>query len=374
MKKITVKTFLIAVILGLLVLHLIMHKRVKRMEKDVTRRDSQMSQSTQGTFVWEGCKQNVSAANITGFDSLPGNIKDFLYYRHCRHFPLLLDSPNKCGGADRSDEVFLLLVIKSSPGNYERREVLRKTWAKDRQHNGVWIRRIFISGTTGDGFEKIRMNKLLELEQQEYNDIVQWDFTDTLFNLTLKQVLFMEWLDKNCPNAPFLFNGDDDVFAHTENMVEYLQSLKDNYGSRHLFTGHLIQYVGPIRHSSSKYYVPVQVQESDSYPPYCGGGGFLLSRYTASVIHRMSESILILPIDDVYMGMCLAKAGLKPTSHMGVKTAGLGIPSKKVDGLDPCFYKDVLLVHRFLPAYLYIMWQRVHDLQLKCDPKGIQKL
>lgn len=184
----------------------------------------------------------------------------------------------------------------------------------------------------------------------------------------------MEWLDKNCPNAPFLFNGDDDVFAHTENMVEYLQSLKDDYGSRHLFTGHLIQYVGPIRHSSSKYYVPVQVQESDSYPPYCGGGGFLLSRYTASVIHRMSESILILPIDDVYMGMCLAKAGLKPTSHMGVKTAGLGIPSKKLDGLDPCFYKDVLLVHRFLPAYLYIMWQRVHDLQLKCDPKGIQKV
>lgn len=373
MRNIPVKILIAAALVcSLLVLHLIGYRRKIPTQPDVPRSVHRIP-STQGTLVLETCKRNASAANITGFDSLPANIKDFLYYQHCRHFPLLLDSPNKCGGAERSQEVFLLLVIKSSPGNYERREVLRKTWAKDRQHAGVWIRRVFISGTSGDGFHKARMNKLLALEQQEHGDIVQWDFTDTFFNLTLKQVLFLQWRDKNCPNAQFLFNGDDDVFAHTENMVNYLQSLKDDNGDKHLFTGHLIQNVGPIRESYSKYYVPVQVQESDSYPPYCGGGGFLLSRYTASIIYRMSQSILIHPIDDVYMGMCLAKAGLKPTSHMGVKTAGLAIPSQKLDGLDPCFYQEVLLVHRFLPADLYLMWRRVNDPQLDCNVKRIQK-
>ncbi|KAL6108127.1 b3gnt3 [Pungitius sinensis] len=365
--------FLLVGFLGLLVLHLCKdfmdHKNI-HLNLDVREDDIKIRLPTgnnSSAYSWKRCERNTSAANITGFSSLSEEIKDFLYYRHCQHFPMLLDLPDKCGGVDKSAEVFLLLVIKSSPVNYERREVLRKTWAKERLHNGMWVRRIFISGTMDTGFEKARLNKLLELEQREYSDILQWDFNERFYNLTLKQVLFLQWMERNCPNVRFLLNGDDDVFAHTNNMVVYLQSLKDNDGGKHLFTGHLIQNVGPIRAPSSKYFIPVQVQESNSYPPYCGGGGFLLSGFTASVIYKMSKSITLLPIDDVYMGMCLAKAGLSPSSHMGVKTSGLYIPSSKLDGYDPCYYKEVLLVHRFLPTNLYLMWNRINDPNLKCN-------
>lgn len=368
---------MLVVTFGLLVLYIckdLSDHKTNFLQINVGEEDSQARQATTKTsyvYSWPRCQQNVSAANVTGFSSLPGNIQNFLYFQHCRHFPMLLDLPDKCGGADQSAEVFLLLVIKSAPENYDRREVLRKTWAKGRLQNGVWIQRIFISGTASSGFEKERQNKLLELEQREYNDILQWDFQDSFYNLTLKQILFLEWMERNCPNARFLLNGDDDVFANTDNMVEFLQGLKDNDGSKHLFTGHLIQYVGPIRSSGSKYFVPVQVQESEAYPPYCGGGGFLLSGYTAMVIYNMSHSIPFLPIDDVYMGMCLAKAGLGPVHHIGVRTAGMHIPSNKLDYYDPCFYREILLVHRFLPANMYLMWQRLHDPYLKCKHKQI---
>uniref|UniRef100_A0A3P8SE01 Hexosyltransferase n=1 Tax=Amphiprion percula TaxID=161767 RepID=A0A3P8SE01_AMPPE len=297
-------------------------------------------------YSWTKCQQNTSAAIVPGFSSLPHHIQDFLYYHH----------------SDGSAEVFLLLIIKSSPVNYDRREVLRKTWAKERLQNGVWIRRLFISGTRGDGYEKKRLNKLLKLEQRENNDILQWDFSDTFYNLTLKQILFLEWMDRNCPHVRFLFNGDDDVLGHTDNMVAYLKNLKDNDGGKHLFTGHLIQYVGPVRSPGTKYYIPVQVQESEFYPPYCGGGGFLLSGYTAHVIYSMSHTITILPIDDVYMGMCMAKAGLGPASHAGVKTAGLPVPANAYD-LDPCYFREVLLVHRFLPLNMYFMWNKAIPLR-----------
>ncbi|XP_054646498.1 N-acetyllactosaminide beta-1,3-N-acetylglucosaminyltransferase 3-like isoform X2 [Dunckerocampus dactyliophorus] len=371
MRPIRVRAFLLLVCLSLLVLHVfknVMDQKTIHLQDNMREDHDQIPPPTakHHAFIWPSCQRNTSVANISGFSSLPVSIKDFLYYQHCRHFPMLLDLPQKCGGVDRSEDIFLLLVIKSSPVNYERREVLRKTWAKERLHNGVWIRRVFVSGTMSEGFEKTRLNKLLEAEQQEHKDILQWDFTDSFYNLTLKQALFLEWMERNCPKARFILNGDDDVFAHTGNMVEYLQSLKGNSGSKHLFTGHLIQNVGPIRSPGSKYYIPVQVQESDSYPPYCGGGGFLLSGYTALVISKMSRSIPLLPIDDVYMGMCLAKAGLAPSSHMGVKTAGLHIPSSNQDGYDPCYYKEVLLVHRFLPAQMYLMWHRIHDSALKC--------
>ncbi|KAJ7993194.1 hypothetical protein DPEC_G00269910 [Dallia pectoralis] len=317
-------------------------------------------------FTWGSCDRNESAANVLGFSTLPGHIQDFLFYRHCRHFPMLLDNSDKCGGTHKSSEVFLLLVIKSSPANYERREVLRKTWAKERLQNGVWIRRIFLTGTTGAGFEKRKLNQLLQVENREHNDILQWDFNDSFFNLTLKQILFLQWMDQNCRQARFLLNGDDDIFANTDNMVVYLQGLTDNNGDKHLFAGHLIHYVGPIRSPGSKYYVPVQVQESESYPPYCGGGGFLLSGHTAMIIYKMSHNIPILPIDDVYMGMCLEKAGLTPESHFGVRTAGLHVPSEQIDKYDPCYYREMILVHRFLPHQIYIMWHGIHEPNLKC--------
>ncbi|KAF4072711.1 hypothetical protein AMELA_G00266080 [Ameiurus melas] len=299
------------------------------------------------------------------------HIQDFLFYRHCRHFPMLLNVPGKCGGPENSDDVFLLLAIKSSPSNYERREVLRKTWASERLQSDKWIRTVFISGTTRGSFEKERLNKLLELENQQNQDILQWDFEDSFFNLTLKQILFLEWMERFCPDVHFLLNGDDDIFANTDNMVHYLKGLHDNDGSKHLFIGHLIRYVGPIRVPGSKYYIPVQVQESERYPPYCGGGGFLLSRFTSRVIYNMSHSITLLPIDDVYMGMCLEKAGLIPVSHMGVKTAGLHIPSEKLDSYNPCYYREVLLVHRFLPYQIFVMWHEIHREDLVCGKDSI---
>ncbi|XP_036435674.1 N-acetyllactosaminide beta-1,3-N-acetylglucosaminyltransferase 3-like [Colossoma macropomum] len=317
------------------------------------------------------CEQNSSASNISGFSSLPQRIQDFLYYRHCRHFPMLLNVPGKCGGPERSSDVFLLLVIKSSPPNYERREVLRKTWAAERLQNGVWIRTVFISGTAGQSFEKQRLNKLLEAENREHKDILQWDFQDSFLNLTLKQILFLEWMEKFCPNAHFLLNGDDDIFANTDNMLVYLQGLEGDGANKHLFVGCLIQYNGPIREAASKYYVPVQVYKSEIFPPYCSGGGFLFSRFTAKTIYNMSHSITILPIDDVYMGMCLEKAGLKPSSHMGFWPLGLNVPSKQLDPYDPCYYREIILVHRFLPHQIYIMWQEVHRRDLKCGKSFI---
>ncbi|XP_047207310.1 N-acetyllactosaminide beta-1,3-N-acetylglucosaminyltransferase 3-like [Girardinichthys multiradiatus] len=315
------------------------------------------------------CERNTTMANVYGFDSFSPMIQDFLYYRHCRSFPIILDLPNKCGGVDEPEDIFLLLVIKSSPTNYERREVLRKTWAKERSYKGKMIRRIFIIGTNGTGLEKERLNNLVTLEHKHYNDILQWDFKDSFYNLTLKQILFLEWMGRYCSQARFLLNGDDDVFAQTDNMIEYLQSLQDNDGSKHLFTGDLLKNSLPMRDPSSKYFVPLLIYEKDVYPPYCGGGGFLLSGYTALVIYKMSALIQILPIDDVYMGMCLAAMKLKPDSHMGVKTLGWYIPSKKIDIYDPCHLKELLLLHKFTPRDIYFLWNEVHNANLQCSDK-----
>ncbi|CAI9597997.1 unnamed protein product [Staurois parvus] len=200
-----------------------------------------------------------------------------------------------------------------------------------------------MSGTSKKQWENRNFNQLLRIESESYGDILQWDFHDTFFNLTLKQFLFYHWLAEYCPGANFIFNGDDDIFVNTFNVITYLRELR---ADSHLFVGQLIANVGPIREPGSKYYVPIQLTSSNSYPMYCGGGGILMSQSTAHVIYDKSLEIPLFPIDDVYLGMCLKKAGLVPGSHMGMRTGGVQVPSAKLDSFNPCYYRELLMVHR----------------------------
>lgn len=130
------------------------------------------------------CRANASAAQLPDFAEQPPHVRDFLLHRHCRAFPLLQDAPlSKC-----AQPVFLLLVIKSSPGNYERRELVRRTWGREREVQGVPLRRLFLVGTAPEPKEARKVNQLLAMEARAHGDILQWDFHDSFFNLTLKQV------------------------------------------------------------------------------------------------------------------------------------------------------------------------------------------
>lgn len=130
------------------------------------------------------CLANLSMAEHPDFSELPAHVRDFLLYRHCRDFALLREPlAAKC-----ARPVFLLLAIKSSPANYGRRQVLRRTWAQERQVHGAPLRRLFLVGSDRDPREARKFSRLLELEARAYGDIVQWDFHDSFFNLTLKQV------------------------------------------------------------------------------------------------------------------------------------------------------------------------------------------
>ncbi|XP_036884867.1 N-acetyllactosaminide beta-1,3-N-acetylglucosaminyltransferase 3-like [Sturnira hondurensis] len=305
------------------------------------------------------CRANTSLAQLPDFAEQPQHVRNFLLHKHCRDFPLLQDvPPSKC-----AQPVFVLLVIKSSPHNYERREVVRRTWGRERAVRGHWLRRLFLVGTAQTQHEAHKVNQLLALEARVHGDILQWDFHDTFFNLTLKQVLFLQWQEARCSNASFVLNGDDDVFAHTDNMVSYLL---DHNPDHHLFVGQLIQNVGPIRAPQSKYYVPKIVTQEEHYPPYCAGGGFLLSRFTAAALGRAARTLDLLPIDDVFLGMCLQQEGLRPASHSGIRTVGVRSPSARLSSFHPCFYQELLLVHRFLPYEMLLMWNALSQADLIC--------
>uniref|UniRef100_UPI00358E895B N-acetyllactosaminide beta-1,3-N-acetylglucosaminyltransferase 3-like n=1 Tax=Myxine glutinosa TaxID=7769 RepID=UPI00358E895B len=236
------------------------------------------------------------------------------------------------------------------------------------RQQGLFVQRLFLVGVNTQPFESSLLNSLLQQESIQHGDILQWNFFDTFFNLTVKQVLFLDWLKDKCSNARFIFNVDDDVFVNTDNAVAFLLHRQQTQPERqHLYAGMIIQNVGPIRMEGSKYYVPKQIQESDKYPPYAAGGGILMSYWTAMQICEAVPSLPILPIDDVFLAQCLEKQGLKPEKHSGIHCAGFRVPSKQSSSFHPCYYREMLLVHRLLPYQILLMWNALQDFNLNCN-------
>ncbi|XP_007895991.2 UDP-GlcNAc:betaGal beta-1,3-N-acetylglucosaminyltransferase 7, like [Callorhinchus milii] len=329
--------------------------------------DSGLSLNSSTPSSWDihttNCSENWDVKQMDWFRGLDPRFQQYVLYRHCRYFPMLLNHPEKCSG-----HVDLLIVVKSVIEQHDRRDAVRRTWGREQLLLGKTVRTLFLLGTPAIGKDHKNLQKLLEYEDRLFGDLLQWDFIDTFFNLTLKEVNFLKWFDIYCPRTQFIFKGDDDVFVNTENVLEFLSSQRP--GPSNLFAGDIISRALPIRNHQSKYFIPKQLYDKP-YPSYAGGGGFIMSSHLAKRLFAVSESLQLYPIDDVYLGMCLQKIGVDPQLHLAFRT--FGIVKRKVSPMnaDPCFYKNLLVIHKLSPAGLLQMWDTVHNSTLVCAKRVV---
>ncbi|KAM6921468.1 UDP-GlcNAc:betaGal beta-1,3-N-acetylglucosaminyltransferase 7 [Xenentodon cancila] len=348
--------------------HLLMRDfwKVNKQKSQPTARsttEEPMISEPSGPGTWDvtssNCSANLNLSNQEWFTGLEGNFKQFLLYRHCRFFPILLNHPEKCTG-----EIYLLMVIKSVATQHDRREVIRKTWGKEQVVNGKRIKILFLLGKPSNEAERDNHQKLVEYEDQIYGDILQWDFLDSFFNLTLKETHFLKWFHIYCSNVRFVFKGDDDVFVSVENIFEYLEDNND----KNLFVGDVIFKAKPIRKKDNKYYIPAALYNKTYYPPYAGGGGFLMDGRLVKRLNWAADTLELYPIDDVFLGMCLEVLHVTPIKHSAFKTFGLVKNKDSKMNREPCFFKNMIVVHKLLPPDLLHMWNLVNG-DLVCSQK-----
>lgn len=300
----------------------------------------------------------------------PFDFGRYLRAKDQRRFPLLINQPHKCRGNGASASgPDLLIAVKSVAADFERRQAVRQTWGAEGRVQGALVRRVFLlgvprgAGTDGADAEgagtQTHWSALLRAESRAYADILLWAFDDTFFNLTLKEIHFLAWASAYCPDVRFVFKGDADVFVHVGNLLEFLAPRDP---AQDLLAGDVIVQARPIRVRASKYYIPEAVYGLPAYPAYAGGGGFVLSGATLRRLAGACAQVELFPIDDVFLGMCLQRLRLTPEPHPAFRTFGISRPSAAphLRTFDPCFYRELLVVHGLSAADIWLMWHLLH--------------
>ena len=204
-------------------------------------------------------------------------------------------------GPDYGKKILLIALSPSKPENYEERMTIRNTWSNKFIYKS--LRNVFIIGLSNSSIQ----NEKIRVESQFYGDIIQANFLDTYYNLTLKTMSSIKWTSEYCFNAKFFLKVDDDMVVNSYTLLPFLENLliENNDDLQNTLIGYCIN-PPVIRNNLSKFYVSKDEYEPDYYDTYCIGSAYIITVDLMRPMYRVSKRIKPLKMEDVYVGM-LAK-------------------------------------------------------------------
>ena len=210
---------------------------------------------------------------------------------------------------------FIFIYIFTSVKSFTKRQLIRNTWA-NKSLNLFNFNLVFIIGKTNHSNNATNIDKLLHLEQQKYNDLIQGNFIDSYRNLSYKSLIAWKWIKNNCNNASYVFKLDDDVFLNIFKLKQILNNYNIFKSTSNSFICYLYTRSYPIRDLKSiysKWYVTQNEYNlnlynnmsifDDGYPCYCRGVGVVMTPDVISKLYLKSFQIKLFWIDDVYVGI-----------------------------------------------------------------------
>ena len=164
----------------------------------------------------------------------------------------------------------MLTLVISNPTSFKVREKIRKTWANKTAFPEMTA--VFLVGNT---FNEI-INKALLEENQKFGDIIQEDFLDTYYNLTLKSIMLFKWSAKYCPNAKLFMKVDEDCGVFKSNLLSYLNSYMSNQTSPHrnTFLCNVKIKEPVVRDRRFKNYLSIEEYSFNEFHTFCAGDNF----------------------------------------------------------------------------------------------------
>ncbi|XP_029941519.1 putative UDP-GlcNAc:betaGal beta-1,3-N-acetylglucosaminyltransferase LOC100288842 [Salarias fasciatus] len=216
-----------------------------------------------------------------------------------------LTNPEAC----RNSDLFLLVLVFSSPRDGPQRDAVRKTWANQTLIQGFPVRVLFFMGSS----QTPSTQEMLLRESDRSGDIVQGHAAADPAPHGSKErtVLALRWVITFCPLARFVLLTEDTVFVNLPAIGGYLLGLHRH--PEDLYLGRVIQRDSPDRDPSSPGYLPPSLYPEKYLPEYCDGTAYVLSQDVVRKIYVASAAVRAPVPADVFVGFCAQRAGVAPT-------------------------------------------------------------
>uniref|UniRef100_A0AAF5PKV0 Hexosyltransferase n=4 Tax=Wuchereria bancrofti TaxID=6293 RepID=A0AAF5PKV0_WUCBA len=221
---------------------------------------------------------------------------------------------------------FLLIIVKSSPLHFLKRQAIRVTWGSVFNHSDFTVKTIFVIGREPFNQENKRLQKEIDL----YNDILVGDYIDSYRNNTLKFLSAVQFSFSYCHHhytVPYALFVDDDYLVLVQNLVAEVKKY-DMYDR--LYMGWRFD-TRPFRTRFHKHRVSVATYPFNRYPPYISAGAVLLSSQTIREMYYAIQHTKLYSYDDIYAGI-LAKSlklTVKHNKNMRFWKAEVGVKEAK---------------------------------------------
>lgn len=241
-------------------------------------------------------------------------------------------------------QTYLMIVVCSSPPNFDQRIAVRETWGLFNNTKSVKI--YFLLGKTHNS----TVQEFINMESDLYQDIVVENFVDTYNNLTIKTLMLLKLVKLECEDrVKFVMKVDDDTFVNMNNLFQALKNVK----RKSTIFGKLICRSRPIRNYSEKWYMPYYMYSKLMYPNYLSGIAYVM---TADIAVKLFETALTIPLlylEDVYVtGLCARAAGIIPEMNNEFNNYKIKF--------NPCKYKQLIASHYNSPTEMRFLHYRVH--------------
>ncbi|XP_072894828.1 beta-1,3-galactosyltransferase 5-like [Hemitrygon akajei] len=241
---------------------------------------------------------------------------------------------------------FLVLLVPSSPDEFEARSAIRQTWGSERRLGGARAVTYFLLGHGRDRQDSIRR------EAAQHRDIIQGDFYDTYYNLTLKVLLGLEWICCYCRSPSFVMKTDTDTFVNTD----YLLELLSHAPRSNLLTGRIYKGAKPYRGTKNRWYISKEEYPGKTYPLYCAGSGYVLSTDLACRVWNISGTAPLFRLEDVYVGMRVAELKVEPAPIHTKR-----VFSNNREPFSICSYRRLVTSHHVRNFEKLLYWKSLQD-------------
>ena len=259
-------------------------------------------------------------------------------------------------GPNCADDLTMVITVFSSPHNFEIRCAIRETWGSVVHKPRMRTRLFFVLAQPKPHILSDELTRILEKENDQYKDVLRFDFIDSHENLTLKAIHTLRWVEAHCRRVKYVLKTDEDVFI---NVPHALQELR-NTGRTRFIMGSLIEKGRPLRDRRMRYYTPRELYPAETYPNYMSGTAYVIS---GDVLHDINVAVRrtkFFWLEDVYItGMCA-----KRTSVTLINSQKF---SNSDSLLNPCFLRFLISRHGMTPDRLRHAWQILYRSGIDCS-------